>query len=460
MANDQTPHIAIIGGGYTGLTAAYELLKKGYRVTVFEKQPSVGGLASDFTIENSALEKAYHHLFRTDTDIISLVDELGISNKLEWHESSVAIYYKEKLYPFSGPLDLLKFAPLPFIDRVRTGLLYLFLTNYHNGTTLGDQSAYSWMKKYAGNASTEVIWEPLLKGKFHEYAEDVSMAWLWARIHTRGQSKAPGELKERLGYFNGGFTVLTRALINAIKSLNGTITVNANTAQIRKSVKRVVIEINGKIETFDRVIITAPSHVFVSLTASHEQMTDAYKEQLLSVPYLGAILHVFSSSQSLSKFYWHNINDTSAPFLAFLQHTNLVGIEKYNNQHVYYLGTYIPHDHAYFSTDDIEIKQRWYTYLKQMFPDFDEKLICESYLFKFKNAQHVVRKGYSSTIPDIKTPLDNIYLSNFTQIYPEDRGTNFAVREGRKVAEIVDKSFSSAENPHKEQNQVPPILSK
>ncbi|WKZ29865.1 MAG: NAD(P)/FAD-dependent oxidoreductase [Candidatus Dojkabacteria bacterium] len=443
----QTPHIAIIGGGYTGLTAAYELLKKGYRVTILERQASVGGLAADFTIEGTALEKAYHHLFRTDTDIISLVEELGISDKLEWHESSVAIYYDKQLYPFSGPIDLIKFSPLPLPDRIRTGLLYLFLTNYHNGESFGKTSALHWMKRWAGIAGTKVIWEPLLRGKFHNYAEDISMAWLWARIHTRGQSKAPGELKEKLGYFSGGFTVLTQALKEAVLSHNGEIRNSVNVSAIRKAGSRVAVVINDVSEIFDRVIVTAPSHVFVALTTEHEQMTDSYKEQLLSVPYLGAALHIFSTPQSLSEFYWHNINDLSAPFLVFIQHSNLVGKEKYNNQHVYYLGTYIPHDHKYFTMEDGEIKKLWYSYLKQMFPDFDETHIRESYFFKFKNAQHVVTKGYKERIPAMQTPLDNIYLSNFTQIYPEDRGTNFAVREGKKVAALVDQSFLPKDNP-------------
>lgn len=188
-----TKRVAILGGGYTGLIAALRLSQAGYSVTIFEKSGNVGGLASGFKIENAPLEKAYHHLFKTDKYIINLVNELNIEDKLIWHDSSTAIFYNNNLYPFEGALDLLRFKPLSFLNRLRAGLVILYLQKTTKWQKLQSISAYKWMLKYSGKQVTEVIWEPLLKGKFNKFYDQISMAWLWARINTRAQSRVSGK---------------------------------------------------------------------------------------------------------------------------------------------------------------------------------------------------------------------------------------------------------------------------
>lgn len=432
--------IAIIGAGYTGLTAAYELLKKGFEVTIYERSEFVGGLASDFTIEGEHLEKAYHHLFRTDTDIISLVDELGLHDKLEWHNSSVSIYLNEKVWPFMTPGDLLNFKPISLFARLRAGITALLLQKYPNYKPFLKQTAYSWMKQYAGNEVINAIWGPLLKGKFHQYYDKVSMAWLWARIHTRANSKNPGESQEKLGYPNGGFDVITKALVAQIMEMGGSIVTSANISSISGGSKPTLI-VNEQTLHPDAVIATVPNHVFAQLVKEDSHLTPEYTKKLQSIEYLGAALHIFSSEQSLSNYYWHNINEQDSPFLVFIQHTNLTGTERYNGKHVYYIGTYIPHDHIYFSHPKEQIIAEWHAYLKKIFPAFDESKIQESHFFQFKNAQHIVTTDYLEKVPGRVTPLKNVYLSNFTQIFPEDRGTNFSVRDGREIARIVSESL-------------------
>jgi len=380
-------NIAIIGAGLTGLVAGYRLSQKGHSVTIFEKGNDIGGLVGGFKIGDTSLEKAYHHIFSTDNYIIDLSKELGVFDKLTWHEEKTAIHSNGEIYPFMGAMDLLKFKPLDFVSKVRLGLVKVWLQHDNNWHKYENVLAYQWMKKWCGEQGYKIIWEPLLRGKFHNKYKEVSMAWLWARIHTRGNSS-------KLGYFEGGFRIIADELA---KRVNGKIILN----------KEITVD---ELKDFDKILYTGPS-----------------KE----VDYLGAICVVFTSKQSLSKYYWHNINDTRSPFVAFIQHTNMIDKKNYSGKHVYYLGTYIPHDHKYFSRTDKEIYKEFFDYLKKVFPDFDKKLIDESFLFKFKNAQHIVCRNYK--VPSQKVSK-NVYQANFAQIYPEDRGTNFAVREGEKVA--------------------------
>lgn len=388
-------NIAIIGGGLTGLVAAYRLsCKKGYKVTVFEKEKELGGLMSGFKINGTSLEKAYHHIFKTDKEIINLIKELGLQSKLKWHESSIGLYYDKKLYPFVSPIDLLKFRPLGLIDKLRLGLVGIYLQKTNNYKKFTGVTAVDWMRKYCGEKNYKVIWEPLLRGKFHQYYSKISMAWLWARIHTRGNS-------DGLGYLEGGFEIITKALEKEILKHGGKIKLGQ--AQ------------DLPLRNFDLIIDTTPSK---------------------NIDYLGAITVVFSSKQNLSKYYWHNINDLQSPFLAFIQHTNLVDKKNYKNEHIYYLGTYIPHDHKYFSIKDELIYKEFFDYLKKIFPNFDEKQITSKHIFKFKNAQHIVNTKYKVESYKVR---DKLYRANFSQIFPEDRGMNFAVREGEKIAEMIDR---------------------
>lgn len=392
--------IAIIGAGLTGLVAGYRLSQKGNRVTIFEKSDDIGGLMGGFKIGGTSLEKAYHHIFRTDTHIIELARELGLLKKLKWYKSKTGLYYNGDVYPFAGAMDLLKFKPLNLLSKIRLGLVKIWLEKDYQWHKYENVTAVEWMRKWCGRQAYEVIWEPLLKGKFHNYYDKVAMSWLWARIHTRANSKDRDGV-ERLGYFTGGFKIIADELAKRIKENNGTIELNTQ------------VDFNNIENEYDRIIYTGAAK---------------------GVDYIGAVCLIFTSKQSLSRFYWHNINDTKSPFLAFLQHTNLVGSKQYSGKQVYYIGTYVPHEHRYFVVKDEEIIREWFAYLKNIFPDFNPKKVNQKWLFKFKNAQHIVTKNYR--VPESKT-REKIYQANFAQVYPEDRGTNFAVREGEKVAALI-----------------------
>jgi protoporphyrinogen oxidase len=430
--------IAVIGSGYTGLVAALKLAEQGFNVTVFEKSNVVGGLASDFNIEGASLERAYHHIFKTDTDIISMANELGVGNKIKWHDSSVAIYYNNTLYPFKGAMDLIKFKPLNLINRIRAGLVVIYLQKTNNWKRFESISAYDWMLKYAGKQVMQVIWEPLLLGKFNKYYNDVSMAWLWARIHIRAQSRESSG--EKLGYFEGGFQVFTDALIAKCKELGVTINVDTNIESIQSLDNgNVGLSVNGSSKTYDRLIATVPSYVFADLI-SNKNVDTVYKKQLNKVNYLGARLLIFTSNQKISDYYWHNINDVNLPFLVFINHTKLIDKNNYGNKYVYYIATYVPHEDKLFTMSDKELELLWLKSLKKVFPKFNQKQLDKKYHFKFANAQHIVDVNYTNKIPKHITPLKNVYLSNFSQIYPEDRGTNYAVKAGTEIAKIVNNS--------------------
>lgn len=382
--------ITIIGAGMTGLVAGYRLSQKGYKVTIYEKSNDIGGLMGGFKIGNTSLEKAYHHIFKTDKYIIDLIKELGLQEKLKWHPEKTALYYDKNVYSFMGPVDLLRFKPLDLVSKIRLGLVKIWLEKDNDYEKYIPITAVDWMQKWCGEKAYKVIWEPLLRGKFHDKYKTVSMAWLWARIHTRANSDG------YLGYLDGGFRQIADELAKRIKENGGKILLNSNWKPVTRNLNNTIILFTGSLK---------------------------------EIEYLGAVCVVFTSKQFLSPYYWHNINDTRCPFLALLQHTNLVDKKQYGNKHVYYMGTYLPNEEIEKNVDN------WFDYLKKIFPEFDKKQIEEKWEFRFKNAQHIV--GTSYKVPSYKV-RNGLYQANFAQIFPEDRGTNFAVREGEKIAILIE----------------------
>jgi protoporphyrinogen oxidase len=429
--------VLVIGGGFTGLTAAYRLAQSGrVQVTLVERSPTLGGLAGDFALQGVPIEKSYHHLFRTDQHILDLVAELGLAETLLWCDSSLGIFLGGTSYPFMSPGDLLRFRPCDLFSRLRLGLVALYLQKRRNWQPLRTQTAAAWMRRACGNSAMRSVWSPLLRGKFDRYADQVSMAWLWARIHCRVNSRDTAGA-ERLGYFRGGFATVTRKLESELVRRGVAIRKGAAVTAIDASGPRPVVAVNAERQEFDRCIFTGPTPVLAQLVARTSAAADAYRRQLQAIEYLGAICLVFTSAQDLGDNYWLNVNEPDAPFLVCINHTKLISREVYHGRHVYYLGAYQPHDSRFFVMPEAELVNLWLGYLKTIHRHFDPMKIFERHLFRLKYAQHVVDTAYEGKVPALRTPWPGLYLASFAQIYPEDRGTNFAVREGNQVAALV-----------------------
>ena len=431
--------VAIVGAGFTGLSAAYHLAKKNIEVTIFEAGPCEGGLASGFKLLGEPVEMAYHFIYKTDNHMIDLLKELGVEDNLSFYQSSISTYYEKTLYSMVSPIDLLRFTPLSFIDRIRAGLTVLYLQKVKNWQKLTSITAMDWLKKYAGENVTRVIWEPLLKGKFDIYYDQVTMCWLWGRVKQRMDSQKAGSSGEELGYLAGGFDSLVQSLKESILKNGGNIKLNTMIDEIHydKNLNFVKIQTPDKNEhLFDSVLLTVPSNIASIMLKKYLNEDKQYFENIKRTKYLDAAVMIFATDQKITDYYWHNINDKS-DFVVFLSLTNLIGTQKFNGKHVYYIGDYMSSDHENMQIDKSELMQKWLEKLEDIFPKFDPSLVIEKHLFRFKNAQHIVDIGYEKKIPSMKTPCKNVYLSNFSQIFPMDRGTNYAVRDGKKVSQII-----------------------
>ena len=433
--------VGVIGGGAAGLAAAYELVKHGHQAVVYERAPFLGGHASTFDVGGARLERGYHHWFTSDTHIVDLVHEIGLGHRIRWLDSKVGVLYDGKIYDFVTPLDLLKFTPLSFTDRLRLGLVTLYLQRKKDWRAFESVTAADWLRKYAGKRAYEVFWGSMLRGKFGEdHYQQVSMAWLWGKIQTRFASRGKGMAKEKLGYPMGSFGEVFDVLAERIREKGSEVHISASVNRILVEDGRATgmdIALNGAephVESFDAVIATTPSYIFPKLVPP---MPDEYQNKLAGVNYMAAVLVILVLDQPLSNFYWLNVADRSIPFVAAIEHTNFIGPDHYGGKHIVYLSNYLSTDHPLYIMGHEELLQEYLPHIRKINPEFDPSWIETSYHHRIDGAQPIIGANYSSRIPDHRTPFKGLYLANTTQVYPEDRGTNYSVRMGQRVAHLL-----------------------
>ena len=434
--------VGIIGAGATGLPAAYDLLKAGHQAVVYERAPFIGGHASTFDVGGERLERGYHHWFTSDTDIIELVEEIGLGDTIRWIDSTVGTLYDGRIYDFVTPMDLLKFKPLSFPDRIRLGLTTLYLQRQKDWRKYEGITAHEWLGKRGGAGVYRTFWEPMLRGKFGDLMyKDVTMAWVWGKINTRVTSRGKSMVREKLGYPMGSFGLVFDTLADRIRDMGGDVLTSAG-------VNRILVEDDGSVrglevqpqdgtareEPFDAVLATTPSPVFTRLAPP---LPPDYRARLESARYMAAVLIVLVLDRPLSDVYWLNVADREIPFVGVIEHTNLIGPEHYGGRHIVYLSNYLTTDNPLYRMEREELLAEYLPHLRKINPDFSPDWIVESYHHRVDGAQPVIGVNYSDSIPDRRTPFPGVYLANTTQIYPEDRGTNYSVRMGREVAEMM-----------------------
>ena len=266
------------------------------------------------------------------------------------------------------------------------------------------------------------------------------MTWLWGKIYLRVASRGKGFQKERLGYPMSSFGQVFDTLAQRIGELGGQVHISAGVkgAVVQgQAATGLEVEMPGRppeIRDYNAVIATTPSYVFTRLVPS---LPPEYRELLESVDYLAAVLVVLELDRPLSSKYWLNVADRSLPFVGIIEHTNLVDKSLYGGRHIVYLSNYPDPKSELYQKSGPELLEEFIPHLRKINPDFDRSWILEYHHHKVDGAQPIIGVNYSQRIPSHRTPIANLYLANTTQIYPEDRGTNYSVRMGRQVARMV-----------------------
>ncbi len=446
--------VAVVGAGAGGLAAAHDLVRAGCSVTIFEADDQVGGLASGFRQPrwDWTVEKYYHHWFASDRDVLGLIEELGWSEQVLFPWPVTAVYYEGAFYPLDGPLSLvvpalpwldrlpgagmlarvlhlLRFPGLGAFDTLRAGLVGLYLTLTGNWRPFERVTADAWLRRTMGERVYKVLWEPLLVGKFGPYYQQVNMAWFWARVKAR---------TARLGTFEGGFQAFMDALAAQVQAEGAKLLLRTPVERIEPLEDgRLMVRFSGSEESFDHCLVTLSPRLMARMAPS---LPESYLEGLFGLRSMGAVVMLLALKHRLSEqgVYWHNLPKSAGfPFLALVEHTNYLSPAFFGGDHLVYCGDYLDPDHEYFRLTKEELLERFMPALERVNPNFRPDWVRDAWLSRTPYAQPVPPLNHSRHIPPLKTPILGLWMANMSQVYPWDRGTNFAVEIGRRAAREI-----------------------
>ncbi len=407
--------IAIVGAGMTGLSAGLALAPR-HRVTIFEKESAPGGLARTFRQSGWRwpLEVYPHHLFTSDDNAIRLIRKLGLGSKIRHTHGRSAYFTGRGLFRLDSPATLLSTPSLTWNQKARVGLAIFKAKTASNWRSLEEETAWEWASNVFGQAGATLLWHPLLEKKFGPYAKQVNAAWLWGRIKKRSQT---------LLYLEGSFDVLVQAMIESIRKHQGKIITSHPVRSLKPLQKK-----------FDRILVTVPTPIFSQLA---REFAPTPRFQADFPPHLASLCFTLSLKHSLlpNRVYWLNITDPTIPFVFLDEHTHLIDQAPYGGQTVVYLGGYYLPDHPFARQKPTQLLRSLLPHLAKINPRFRPDWILAKHFATDRYAQPIFPPGSSRSLPPFATGIRNVFLSNFDQVYPWDRGVNYAIQAGIQAAE-------------------------
>jgi len=418
--------IAICGAGILGLTAGCELLKQGHEVSIFEKDDRAGGMSASFDFDGLRIERYYHFFCKPDAPVFELLKELDIYSHLKWRRTKMGFFFKGKLYKWGDPLKLLAFPHLDLIEKFRFGLQVSLCVKKKRWNKLEGETGIRWIKGFIGERAYHILWDSLLRLKFHEYKDRVSAAWLCRRLKRVGLSRK-NVLTEELAYLAGGVDILLRALIEKIETLGGTLYLNADVTGIRKTGNSLNVTVNGKDGRFDRVISTMPLPYITRIVSGFPDEVVKKYEQLDNI---GVVCVILKLTHSLTENFWLNINDPEIELPGIIEFSNINPLP----EKILYFPFYLPRTNRNFKKSDKDFIDEVSGYCKKINPEFEKSWVTAARVHRYEYAQPVCVPGHLSLLPPIETCIPGLYVVDTSYYYPEDRSISESIKMGRKLA--------------------------
>ncbi len=406
----------IIGGGLTGLAAAYVLKD----ALVLEKNSVLGGAVSSYCLGDYYIERYYHHIFKVDREVIALIKELGLENKLEWRRATAGYYVKGKAYGLNTPLEILRYPYLSLRDKFKLALFTIRINKNLDLERLRCITAKEWILEELGQSCYQNFFEPLLRSKFGDNSSYVSAAWLGGRVRIRSQRALSGEI---LGYLRGGFHQLISALARDIEF------------KLNCEVRKIVVdrgEVRG-VETADEFI---PCKNVIS-TIAPELLKKLLDVELLlpEIKYQGVACLLLALRQPLTDIYWLNIK-AEVPFGAIIEHTNFIPVSDYG-EHLVYIASYFQSGNDFrWRMKPKELVEVYIKNLEKLFPDFSRKQVIWAKLSRDLYAGPIYDLGYGY-LP-YASQIKGLYFAGMFSKpnYPE-RSMNGSIKAGLEVARLI-----------------------
>ncbi len=426
-----THSIAVLGGGISGLTCALRLAREGKCVTLIEGSDQLGGLGTFFEHDGRTFEKFYHCMLPSDGPLLRVLEDLGIRDEVYWKPTTFAYAHQGRFFPLNTAFDLLKFAPLRFLDRIRVGITGLY-GRLVSDKGLDEVTTVKWLTKLSGGRAFAKFWQPMLEAKFGDRYHDVPALWFWTRFNReKGESK--GECK---GYIKGGYKHITDTFASVLRSFGADI-------RLKTAVHGVDLDDEGRVaittaagtEKFDQVVVTLPTPQVEKLIGP------AMRREMPAIDtttdYQGVINCLLFLKKPLTTHYWVATPEGVYPFDGVVETSTLTDISDRGDRHVVYLTKYLHRDDECFAAGDDCIRAYWIPALKKLFPQLQDDDIKASFIFRAPFVEPIYKLGQMKLRPPEELVHGKVYMANTAQVYPVVTSWNGSVTQAERTLEVM-----------------------
>jgi protoporphyrinogen oxidase len=424
--------VAVIGAGPMGLAAAYELSKQGNQVDVYEFDDRIGGMSAHFDFNGMSIERYYHFVCGKDQPLFDLLDELNMTDKLHWVDTKMGYYYHGNLYRWGDPFSLLSFPHLDLISKLRYGA-QMFLSSKRkkdNWKDLDGIDAVSWLKTLGGEKTYKVLWERLFNLKFHHYTDNLSAAWIWARIRRMGTSRR-SIFQESLGYIENGSETLLKRLQLEIEKSGGRIILNTPVSQVISDKNKITgVQVNNENIAYDQVISTIPLQYVPQIIP---QLPEEHLIQYKKVQNIGVVCLLFKLKKAVTNNFWLNISDPDIEIPGIIEMSNLRPLDA----HTVYVPYYMPQSLDKFKWSDQEFIAEAQSYLKKLNPELVDSDIIDINVSRYAFAQPICQPNFTDNLPSIRSTIEGLFIADTSYYYPEDRSISESIHLGKQLAEMT-----------------------
>lgn len=437
MTNGSRNHrVAVIGAGPMGLAAAYELAKAGAHVTVFERDDRIGGMSAFVDFAGTRIERYYHFICKPDQTTFDYLKEFGLAHTLRWTETKMGFYFNGRLYDWGHPLALLKFPGLGLVDKVRYGLHVMRAKGVDDWRPYDAFSSTDWLKRWIGPRAYDVLWRSLFHYKFYELQDQLSAAWLGARIKRVALSRK-GIFQEELGYLVGGSEVLLNAVDARLRELGGEVRLRAAVEEVKiggegDAARVTGLQVGGEVLSFDQVISTIPLPYLVRVMPG---LPPDEKAKIAAITNVGVVCVLLKLRRPFTSYFWMNINDPRIEIPGLIEYTNLNPLD---GTSIVYAPFYMPQTHPKYRREFQSFIDETLGYMKLIRPDFDPAAeVIAATASRYEFAQTVCSPGFYAALPPMRSRVRGLYMADTSHYYPEDRSISESMRIGAQLASMA-----------------------